>query len=143
MKCLILEFPCLGGHVGDGKESGVCVVDSSEKDWRLFIKSLPSAGLAFIPKTPKSLLLTGQLQESTRPAGKPAKCKAIPPGLPPPALLLGPCGCVPHPPTPRRGSVHLSLRWSRKESHRRSPHFLLHKAIFKPLWCFHAAGAVL
>lgn len=47
MKCLILEFPCLGGHVGDGKESGVCLVDSSEKDWWLFIKSLPSAGLAF------------------------------------------------------------------------------------------------
>ena len=40
---------------------------------------------------------------SRQPAGKPAECKAAPPGLPPHALLLGPYGCIPP------GSVHPSL----------------------------------
>ena len=81
---------------------------------------------------------------SRQPAGKPAECKAAPPGLPPHAILLGPYACVPP------GSVHPSLDlttggrgWGRRKSDRRSPHFRLHKAIFKPSWCFYAACAVL
>lgn len=81
---------------------------------------------------------------SRQPAGKPAECKAAPPGLPPHAVLLGPYACVPS------GSVHPSLDLTtagqgveQEKERQEVSHFRLHKAIFKPPWCFNAACAVL
>lgn len=114
--------------------------------------SLPKIGveLGLVPKTPKSLLLIGKLQESLPCRQPPANREACrvqsSPSRPapscPPSWALWMCPPRKCPSNPC--SDHSAGgRCGRRENDRRSPHFLLHKAIFKPPWCFYAACAVL